>query len=85
MGRFGRQITFGLFYGLRAGVHTSNLAAFTCQQQGHDTLRAANIQDPTPFDLGADPMDAGLRFPHELIPQLAVIGLHHTVMNIGQG
>ncbi|MNN68005.1 hypothetical protein D3C81_1836770 [compost metagenome] len=84
MGRFGRQVALGLFDGLRAGVHAGDQAAFTCQQQGHDALRAADIQDPPPFDRGADPMDAGLRFPHELIPQLAVIGFHHAVMNIGQ-
>ncbi|MCY1452672.1 hypothetical protein D9M71_696100 [compost metagenome] len=84
VGRFGRQVAVGLFDGLRAAVHTCDLAALTRQQQGNDPLRAADIEDLAPFDLGADPVDAGLCLPHELLPKLAVIGLHHTVTHIGQ-
>ncbi|MNO89080.1 hypothetical protein D3C76_805520 [compost metagenome] len=84
VGGLGRQVALGLFNGLGAGVHTRDLAALARQQQGNDPLRAADIEDLAPFDLGADPVDAGLCLPHELLPKLAVIGLHHTVTHIGQ-
>ena len=63
-------------------INADNLDTFSSQQDRHDALAAADIQDHSSPCLFAEPVDSALRFSHEASAKFAEIGIEDSVFSI---
>lgn len=67
---------------LWAAIQADGVKAFTSEKNRHDALTASHVQNILPLNMTAYPVNAGLRFPHKLLPHQAIIGFGHSIVDV---